>query len=90
MAKDSINRTLFDKIFRATVSSWLHGNSSDVSFTGSAQEMNALVEVLSATKEFQDELMSESATVDSVLKKLSNKHVAANKFFETTGRHWPI
>lgn len=63
-------------------------NNSDITFTGTEEQLSAIKEAIATTKEYNDLLISENATLSSVLKALSKKDVAASKFEKVIGTCW--
>lgn len=78
------------KIFFTTLGAWLVGKAVNTKIRGSKSQVEALSEALVATKNFQEELYLETATVDSVVEKLNKKHSAAEKFEAEIGLPWPL
>jgi hypothetical protein len=66
----------------------------DVSFPfklqGTPEQMEAVQEVIKASKEYQEELKREGATVETVMQKLNAQNVAKKSFEEKTGKAWPL
>lgn len=80
----------FDKLVFAASGAWVMGKPTSVKFTGTQKEMNVVAEALMTTKAFVEELNNESATVESISKKLEAKHRAARDFEETMNVAWML
>lgn len=57
---------------------------------GTPEQMEAVQEVIKASKEYQEELKREGATVESVMQKLNAQNLAKKAFEEKTGKAWPL
>lgn len=57
---------------------------------GTPEQMEAVQEVIRASKEYQEELKREGATVESVMQKLNAQNLAKKAFEEKTGKQWPL
>ena len=70
------------------------GESAEASFPfklqGTPEQMEAVQEVIRASKEYQEELKREGATVESVMEKLNAQNLAKKAFEEKTGKQWPL
>jgi len=70
------------------------GSEGEVSFPfklqGTPEQMEAVQEVIRASKEYQEELKREGATVESVMQKLNAQNLAKKAFEEKTGKQWPL
>lgn len=57
---------------------------------GTPEQLQAVMEVIKATKDFQDEVNREGATVETVMQKLNIQNLAKKAFEEKTGKPWPL
>ena len=78
------------KLFLSALASWSAGKKTGLKIKGTKQEIEALVSALSASKEFQEELRKDDATVESVVEKLAVKHAKGKEFEDLTGIPWPL
>lgn len=69
-------------------------NSAPVNFPfkleGKPEQIAAMTDVIKASKEYQEELNREGATVESVMQKLNAQNEAKVAFKNTTGHDWPL
>jgi hypothetical protein len=57
---------------------------------GTPEQIAATQEVIRASKEYQEELKRDGATVETVMEKLNAQNVAKKAFEEKTGKAWPL
>lgn len=57
---------------------------------GTPEQLQAVVEVIKASQEFQEEVNREGATVETVMQKLNAQNLAKKAFEERTGHPWPL
>jgi len=57
---------------------------------GTPEQIAAMTEVIKASKEYQEELKREGATVETVMQKLNAQNLAKKAFEEKTGKAWPL
>jgi hypothetical protein len=69
---------------------WLLGKPMNMKVRGTAEQISALTEVLTASRAFETELQREGATTESVVELLENKRAAARLFHSTFGVPWPL
>jgi len=81
---------LTGKIFFATLAAWLVGKAVNTKIRGSQQEIQAVMNALTSSRRFQDELRSPGATVQSVIEKLRIKQMSASEFERVLGVKWPL
>lgn len=79
------NRFLFRK---ALVESTLDRPSCN--FHGTKEELTALVDVMTATKIFENVLMDDEKSLSEITEALKRKHVCARAFERVFGRPWPL
>lgn len=58
--------------------------------TGTPEQLSAVVDVIKASKEFQETLSGEGSTVETVIQKLNDRNVAKQNFEAQTGKNWPL
>jgi hypothetical protein len=58
--------------------------------SGTPEQIEAIVKVIQASQEFQEEINQDGATVESVMQKLNMQNVAKQAFEEVTGKAWPL
>lgn len=58
--------------------------------TGTPEQLEAVMEVIKASAEFQEEINREGATVETVMQKLNIQNIAKKAFEEKTGKPWPL
>lgn len=58
--------------------------------TGTPEQMSAMADVIKASKEYQEELNREGATVESVMEKLNAQNKSKVAFKNITGQDWPL
>ena len=87
--KESKSPTL-EKIFSTIIVSDLLGRTVDVKIRAEKKESSALVEAVTATRKFHEELDSPTATLQSIMTRLGEKHIAAVKFENVVGVRWPL
>jgi len=57
---------------------------------GTPEQIQALKDALSTSKEFQDEIGEQGATIEDVIEKLKEKNLSRARFKEITGKEWPL
>jgi hypothetical protein len=57
---------------------------------GTPEQIQAVADVIKASKEYQEELSREGATVESVMQKLNDQNLAKQAFEQATGKAWPL
>jgi hypothetical protein len=57
---------------------------------GTPEQMQAMKDVIVASKEYQEEIGKEGATVESVMQKLNAQNEAKKAFQDKTGYAWPL
>jgi outer membrane protein assembly factor BamA len=57
---------------------------------GTPEQLSAIMKVVQASKEFQEEMTRPDATVESTIQKLNDRNVAKEEFKENTGYDWPL
>ena len=57
---------------------------------GTPEQIQAVMDVVQASIDYQQELTREGATVESVMEKLNSQNLAKKAFEERTGHPWPL
>lgn len=57
---------------------------------GTPEQLTAVMNVVQASKEFQEEMVRPGATVESTIQKLNARNIAKTEFKENTGYDWPL
>lgn len=86
--KEGAKLSLVGKIFLAAAGACLVGKAMGLKLRGEAKEINAVKNAILASKNFQKELVSPGATVESVMHHLGVKQMAAQEFEESLGIPW--
>jgi hypothetical protein len=87
---NELKTNLLGKIFFATVGAWLVGKAVNVKLRGTNEQVQTVANALLASKKFQDELKHPGATVESVMNKLSVKHMTAQEFEKQFNIPFPL
>jgi len=88
-----MEQTVEAKLFFSTLAIALSqkgNNPTNLKIKASPKLMSIFLEVLTASKIYQEELKNLDASVESISVCLENKIKACNKFKEKTGVDWPI
>lgn len=85
-----VNEGSVTGLLKAGVTAWALGKHVNMRVRATGHQLAAITEALDATHAFDDELVSESATVESVLEKLETKRRAAESFQRHCGVAWPL
>lgn len=78
------------KLFFASLVAYLAGAKSIVKLKATPEQVKAITDAVVASKEFQDEIKREGATIESVIEKMRLKNLTAADFKAKTGRPWPL
>lgn len=57
---------------------------------GTPEQLQAVMDVVQASMDYQQEITREGATVESVMEKLNAQNLAKKSFEERTGHPWPL
>ena len=57
---------------------------------GTPEQLQAVIDVVKTSMEYQQEITREGATVESVMEKLNAQNLAKKAFEERTGHPWPL
>jgi hypothetical protein len=79
------------KLFFASLVAYLAGSKSIVKLKGTPEQIKAISDAVIASKEFQDEIKRDGATIESVIEKMRLKNLTAAEFKRITGgKPWPL
>jgi hypothetical protein len=78
------------KLFFASLVAYLGGAKSIVKLKATPEQVKAITDAVIASKEFQDEIKKDGATIESVIEKMRLKNMTAADFKRITGRPWPL
>jgi len=87
---NELKLNLLGKIFLGTLSAWLVGKTVNTKLRGSRVQIEAVASVMNASRKFQEEMHKPDASVESVMRALGEKHLAASHFEKTLGVPWPL
>lgn len=91
--KQSLNEmqlNLTGKLFFAALGASLVGRPAKTKIRGTKEQIGAVTEALTASRNFQNELNNPEASIDSVMGKLNLKHMAVVEFERVFGISWPL
>ena len=81
------------KLFFASAAAYIAGKvikNMPLKIKGTKQQLDAIANVIVASKSFQDELKKPGATIESVVKKLNLRNMSRNQFRNITGKDFPL
>lgn len=78
------------KLFFASLVAYLAGSKSIVKLKATPEQIKAISNAVMASKDFQEEIKKDGATIESVISKMRLKNLAAAEFKATTGKDWPL
>lgn len=90
------------KLFFAGVASWLgaaayqgvkgarNAPKLPIKIRGTKQQIKAVMDALTSSKAFQDEIRKPGAKIEDVINKLKIKDLDKQSFERATGKRWPI
>jgi len=58
--------------------------------TGTPEQLAAVMNVVQASKEFQEIIVADGATVEEVIQKLNARNIAKQAFKNSTNKDWPL
>lgn len=61
-----------------------------IKIRGSKQQIKAVMDAITSSKAFQDEISKPGATIEGVIQKLKLKDLNKQNFEKITGKKWPI
>jgi hypothetical protein len=85
-----LHHNMVAKLFFAAVAGWLVGRNVNTNVRGTPAEIDAVANVMLASKRFQDEMQKPDATVDGIMQQLHIKHIFAREFELVFGIPWPL
>lgn len=78
------------KLFFASLVAYLAGAKSVVKLKATPEQVKAISDAVMASKQFQDEVKRDGATIESVIQKMRLKNLTAAEFTRITGKIWPL
>lgn len=78
------------KLFFASLVAYLAGAKSVVKLKATPEQIKAISDAVMASKQFQDEVKKDGATIESVIEKMRLKNLTAAEFKKITGKVWPL
>jgi hypothetical protein len=78
------------KLFFASLVAYLAGAKSVVKLKATPEQIKAISDAVMASKQFQDEVKRDGATIESVIEKMRLKNLTAAEFKKITGVPWPL
>lgn len=89
------------KLFFAGVAAWLGGTAYKgissgmapklpIKIRGTKEQIKAVMDAITSSKQFQDEINKPGATIDGVIQKLNLKNMNKSNFERLTGKKWPL
>lgn len=81
---------LHSAILLSSLVSAASGVQSEVKIRGSKEEVEAMLEVIEATKAFKQALAKSNLTLTEVNEVLGRRQRAASDFYRVTGLAWPL
>ena len=78
------------KLFFASLVAYLAGAKSVVKLKATPEQIKAISDAVMASKQFQDEVKRDGATIESVIEKMRLKNMTAAEFKKITGKVWPL
>ena len=78
------------RFFYAACAAWALDRPVNLRVRGTSSQIAAIAEAIAASRAFDATLMSESATVESVMECLDRKRSAAHTFRAECGVPWPL
>lgn len=78
------------KLFFASLVAYLAGSKSTIKLKGTPEQIKAIANAVMASKEFQEEIKKDDATIESVIEKMRLKNLTAAEFTRITNRPWPL
>lgn len=99
---DELKMSWAGKLFFAGIAGWLGGTAYKgvkkgmsapklpIKIRGTKQQIKAVMDAITSSKEFQREINKPGATIDGVIKKLKLKNLNQKQFEKLTGKKWPL
>jgi len=86
---NEMKNDLTRRAFFSSVSMWLSGDpAGEVNLKGSQQQLEAVRQVMVASKRFHEELNRPTVGLQTITEKLEEKHAAAERFESRFGVRW--
>lgn len=80
----------YNKILLTAVKRWLVGQPTSIKLRGDITEVAVITNALKCCREFQSELSSPTASLNSVMSRLRDKQKACSLFEKKFGIKWPV
>jgi hypothetical protein len=99
---NELNMNWAGKLFFSSIAAYLGGAYAQnalgaeqppnipIKIKGTPKEIKAVMDIITSSKIFQDELKRPGATIDDVIKKLNLRNLNKNNFKKITGKNWPL
>lgn len=78
------------KLFFASLVAFLNGSKSAVKLKGTPEQIQAILDVIKASKEFEEITKKPGVSVEEVIEKMRAKNLAVVNFQVKTQRNWPL
>lgn len=83
------------KLFFAGAAAYIMGRAAQkmhlpIKVRGTPEQMQAVIDAIVGSKEFQEEITKPGATIDSVIDKLRIRNISKQRFYQLTGIPWPL
>lgn len=78
------------KLFFASLVAYLAGGKSVVKLKATPEQIKAISNAVQAAKAFEEEVVRDGATIESVIEKMRAKNLAAAEFTRITSHPWPL
>ena len=79
---------LVDNLFAKYCLNSILNNKFDINVTGTAEQIKAICEVITATRNFHNELKNENSSIETILALLNAKNKAASNYEKTLNIKW--
>lgn len=92
---DEVNLTWAGKLFFASIAAYVASDISKamklpIKLRGKPEEIKAVVDAISSSKEFQKEIGKPGAKIEDVVKKMNLRNMNKSSFERLTGKKWPL
>lgn len=92
---DEANLTWAGKLFFASVATYIASDVAQamklpIKLRGKPEEIKAVVDAITASKDYQREIKKPGARVEDVIQKLNLKNMSKQDFKKLTGRDFPV
>lgn len=92
---EEMNLTWAGKLFFASVAAYIASDVAQamklpIKLRGKPEQIQAVVDAITASKDFQKEIKKPGARVEDVVQKLNLKNMNKQQFEKLTGKSWPL